>query len=132
MTHINDLNNLFAMVKEFHEHFKVSCNDKPGPIDEEIANFRETFLDEELDEISTGYLKNDMEAVLDGLVDLVYVALGTAHLHGFNFNEAFRRVHAANMHKVRANSASDSKRNYSGDIVKPPGWTAPDLSDLTE
>jgi len=68
---------------------------------------------------------------LDALVDLAYVVLGTAFMHGFDFNEAWRRVHAANMQKVRATSPDVSKRNSSLDVVKPEGWTPPDLSDLT-
>lgn len=122
---------IFGMVKEFHEKFNVPVNSKPGPIAEEgTSDFRVEFLHEELREIEDGYFHDDMEAVLDGLVDLVYVALGTAHIHGFNFNEAFRRVHDANMRKIPASQATDSKRGYAGDIVKPPGWVAPDLSDL--
>jgi predicted HAD superfamily Cof-like phosphohydrolase len=72
-----------------------------------------------------------MAQALDGLVDLVYVALGTAYLHGFDFREAWRRVHFANMNKVRASQdGSDSKRGSSYDVIKPPGWRPPDHSDL--
>ena len=58
------------------------------------------------------------------------VALGTAYMQGFNFKEAWRRVHEANMRKVRATSEEQSKRNSSSDVVKPAGWVAPDLKDL--
>jgi hypothetical protein len=34
------------------------------------------------------------------------------------------------MAKVRAPSASASKRGNAHDVVKPPGWTAPDHTDL--
>jgi predicted HAD superfamily Cof-like phosphohydrolase len=67
---------------------------------------------------------------LDALVDLAYVVLGTAYLHGFRFNEAWRRVHAANMAKVRAERAEQSARGSTFDVVKPPGWKPADLSDL--
>ena len=66
--------------------------------------------------------------VLDALVDLVYVALGTAYLHGFGpqkFNEAWRRVHEKNMEKIRAPSADHSKRGSAFDVIKPAGWTPP-------
>jgi len=88
-------------------------------------------MKEELDEYRESVFVGDLEGQLDALVDLVYVALGTAYLQGFDFNEAFRRVHEANMKKVRARQKSDSKRASSYDVVKPVGWTPPDLSDLT-
>jgi hypothetical protein len=34
------------------------------------------------------------------------------------------------MLKVRAAVASDSLRNSTHDVVKPPGWSPPDLEDL--
>ena len=46
-----------------------------------------------------------------------------------NFQEAWDRVHAANMAKERGNPKT-SKYGSGFDIVKPEGWTAPDLSDL--
>lgn len=116
--------------------------------------FRLQFLEEELDEYrmsvnvlldeltrppslyDQGEVLTHMERALDALVDLVYVALGTAHLHGFDFNEAWRRVHAANMKKIRAPSAEASKestgRGHAFDVIKPPGWEPPSHKDLVE
>lgn len=97
---------------------------------------------------------NDLEGALDALVDLQYVLLGTAYLMGmFNekrvvmeveeghttslcpvnvtiFEEAWRRVQAANMTKVRARRKSDSKRDSTFDVVKPEGWKPPQLGEL--
>jgi hypothetical protein len=36
------------------------------------------------------------------------------------------------MQKRRAQSANESKRGSAFDIVKPDGWTPPDLTDLLE
>ena len=71
---------------------------------------------------------------LDALVDLTYVVLGTAYLQ-FGpdvFHEAWKRVQAANMAKVRAQSADESKRGSTFDVVKPAGWTPPDHHDLVK
>lgn len=87
-------------------------------------------MQEELDEIRASAINGDLEEYFDGLIDLVYVALGAAYLSGLPFDEGFRRVHEANMKKVRALSPQDSKRGSTYDIVKPPGWTAPELADL--
>ena len=123
-------NDLFNMVAEFHQKFELAPTEKPSfPVDE-IWQLKNRHMQEELDEIRASAINGDLEEYFDGLIDLVYVALGAAYLSGLPFDEGFRRVHEANMKKVRALSAMDSKRGSTYDIVKPPGWTAPKLSDL--
>lgn len=111
----------------FHEKFGLSYSGPPRDLPHELEEFRSDFLEEELLEYQQSLNLADK---LDALVDLVYIALGNAYLHGFPFNEAWRRVHTANMQKVRALAPADSKRNNVHDVVKPVGWQAPDLSDL--
>ena len=118
---------LYDDIRMFHEKYQLEYNGPPRSLPEELARFRTNFMQEELTEYNGSH---DLHDELDALVDLVYVALGTAYLHGFDFNEAWRRVQSANMRKVRAERAGDSKRGSTYDVVKPPGWTPPDLSDL--
>ena len=115
---------------EFHEKFGLTYRGRPRPLPEEMGDFREEFMCEELSEYALAKVDNNLEKQFDALIDLVYVALGTAYLHGFDFKEGWRRVHEANMKKVRAQRASDSLRGSTFDVVKPAGWTPPDLSDL--
>lgn len=135
---------------EFHEKFGLNYQGPPRSLPKDIGDFRQRFLQEELIEYMDHSSEADFEKSappegldyasysfhlgeqLDALVDLVYVALGTSYLHGFNFKEAWRRVHEANMRKIRAPSAKDSKRGSTYDVVKPEGWQAPDHSDLVE
>lgn len=71
------------------------------------------------------------EGSFDALIDLVYVALGTAHILGYPWQEGWDLVQKANMAKVRAKpDGSDSLRHSSFDVVKPEGWTAPDIAGL--
>lgn len=58
----------------------------------------------------------------------------TMHALGqdLNFPEAWRRVHAANMQKVRTRRPEDSTRKSVWDVVKPPGWVGPNLQDLCQ
>jgi predicted HAD superfamily Cof-like phosphohydrolase len=117
----------YSDIKDFHEKFGLAYTDGPRQLPDDLASFRLKFMTEEL----TEYCEYPLEDKLDALVDLVYVALGTAYLHGFDFDEAWKRVHEANMKKVKAKAdGSDSKRGSAHDVVKPMGWTAPDLSDL--
>ena len=68
----------------------------------------------------------------DALVDLTYVALGTAHLMGLPFNEMWAEVQRANLAKERATGAADvrSVRGSALDVVKPAGWQPPDHAPL--
>jgi predicted HAD superfamily Cof-like phosphohydrolase len=142
-----------ADIEEFHKKFELTYEGKPRTLPKDLVKFRQNFLNEELAEYEASankfqeyldifhaysqtpdpnVINHALELQLDALVDLVYVALGTAYLHGFNFKEAWRRVHAANMQKVRATKASESQRNSTHDVVKPPGWQPPSHLDLVK
>lgn len=124
---------MLGMVREFHEKFELRYDGPPRQLPGDMGKFRRDFMLEEIDEHFNAEYDSDLEKQLDALVDLAYVLFGTAYLQGFTpekFYEAFRRVHAANMLKVRALKAEDSKRGSTYDVVKPEGWQPPDLSDL--
>jgi predicted HAD superfamily Cof-like phosphohydrolase len=141
-------------IYDFHEKFKLAYDGPPRGLDLDLSIFRTNFMAEELLEYAGLYrpvlidlIKKclsdpdfeiarkhvSLEDKLDALVDLVYVVLGTAHMHGFDFDEAWRRVHEANMGKVRARRDEESSRGSAKyDIVKPEGWRPADLSDLVQ
>lgn len=121
----------FDDVGDFHHKFDLTSvnHEGAGPreVTEELFEFRKKFLYEELDEFIEGWEEQDFVKMFDSLLDLVYVAMGTAHLFGFPWQEGWDAVQAANMSKVRAaKDGSDSKRGSSFDVVKPEGWQAPD------
>ena len=120
----------FELVKDFAMKFGLTYEGPPRPLPPDLSKFRRAFLEEEFVEYCESAYEDNLEGQLDALVDLVYVALGTAALHGFDFDEAFRRVHAANMQKVRAERTDQSKRGSTFDVVKPNGWKVPYLGDL--
>lgn len=133
---------------DFHEKFNLKYDGLPRPLDPELMAFRSNFIVEENNELvqSNQYLFDlsrsssateaeiveQLEQVLDAYVDLIYVVMGTAHMQGMTpvMSEAWRRVHRANMAKVRAKSAAASKRNSHFDVVKPKGWQPPRHVDL--
>lgn len=125
----------FEDVGHFHQRFDLPCaRPDRGPIarprllDEETFRFRLKFLKEEIEELEDAHDTRRLDKFADALVDLVYVALGTAHLAGVPFEAVWREVHAANMKKVRATSAEQSKRGSTLDVVKPPSWQPPDVA----
>lgn len=114
----------------FHQKYGLQYNEGPRILPEDLAEFRKQFMFEEAIEYADACAINDKAEMFDALVDLVYVALGTAYLHGFDFGEGWKRVHEANMKKVRAKRVNESKRSTIYDVVKPEGWTPPDLTDM--
>ena len=124
----------FSDVGDFHERFGLHRSDtEPGlqRVSDDLLDFRKKFMQEELDEFNRGLEEGDEAEMFDALLDLVYVAMGTAHLLGYPWQQGWEAVHAANMAKVRASKdGKDSKRGSSWDIVKPAGWTPPDIRSL--
>ena len=121
-----DKDTLIRDIDAFHKKYGFKKNDKVSiPDDNELVNFRTSFLLEELAEYTQAITKKDTAAALDALVDIVYIALGTAYLMGLDFDKAWDRVHKANMKKIRM-----STKRSPIDIVKPIGSKPPKLSDL--
>lgn len=124
----------FEDVGDFHTKFGLPSNneDFPGPrlVTRETMEYRIKFLQEELDELTKASAESNHPEMFDALLDIVYVAMGTAHLLGYPWEQGWDRVQAANMQKVRAKDASESKRGNALDVVKPEGWQPPDHSTL--
>lgn len=123
---------LFQDVVDFHKKFGVQYEGPPRDLPEDVRPFRDARLFEEVREIRDALDMRQLPEQLDGYVDIIYIILGTCHLHGWDFNEAWRRVHAANMSKERASKANPGKYKTTQDIVKPTGWTPPVMTDLVE
>lgn len=68
----------------------------------------------------------DLAGQADALVDLVYVALGTAVMMGLPWQELWSDVHAANLRKVRGRT----KRDMPLDLMKPEGWAGPQTASI--
>lgn len=113
-------------IVEFHVRFEVPQSEFPTMDgNREMLEYRIKFLKEELKEFEDAVeCGNDVYA-FDALLDLVYVAMGTAYICNFPWNEGWEHVQTANMLKKRVKNASESKRGSQYDVVKPDGWVAP-------
>ncbi len=118
---------MFEEVIEYMEAtFELDGNDFPKDKKELLQSMREAMKD-------LGLKKNINKAEqMDALFDLIIFAVGTLERQGFSLDEGIERVMKANMQKEVAGSANRSKRDYEFDLVKPKGWSPPDLSDLVE
>jgi predicted HAD superfamily Cof-like phosphohydrolase len=142
----------FADIKEFHTKFDLAYDGPPRFLDMDLADFRHKFDMEEAiewlkantdghkhvsapafaDHHDDFMVRDELANCLDAAVDQMYVLIGKVYLQGLMpyFVEAWRRVHEANMAKVRSQSSADTTRDTKFDVVKPVGWTAPCHIDL--
>jgi predicted HAD superfamily Cof-like phosphohydrolase len=140
---------------QFHIKFGFNCPKKFTIPDEETVRIRLNFLLEELTETATAFgyslsfnkkfeknknLPVQPHGIVDGLIDLEYVLLGTAafcgllsKMAGYDFTYweyGWTAVHTANMKKVRVDKINQSARDTLIDVRKPAGWAAPDLTEI--
>lgn len=131
----------YADVHAFHTHFGLPAPALPEQLTEDVFLFRTRFMQEELDELGQAFYSlhqppltepQRLAEMADALIDLVYVAMGTAVMMGLPWQLLWDEVQRKNMQKVKVLSAQDSKRGHAFDIKKPEGWTPPDIERLLE
>lgn len=117
---------MFDDVADFHT---VVLQDEqpelPTLVSELYALERFRFLNEEADEYYKAAMGADMVGAVDGLLDVIYVALGTLWKMGLSnesFTLAWNAVQNANMRKLRG----IGPRGNSVDAIKPEGWYGPE------
>lgn len=108
-------------VKGFQEKFHLR---EPATL--EWLKSRIGFLEEELNELKEAADNKDPVAVFDALLDLVYVAKGTATIAGLPWEAGWAEVHRSNMDKVPGGRS----HRLAKDMVKPRGWVGPRLEHL--
>jgi predicted HAD superfamily Cof-like phosphohydrolase len=126
------MTDLLKDIDNFHKKYGFEKNEKIDiPDNNELINFRTAFLMEELAEYTNAITKKDAAGALDALVDIVYIALGTAWLFNLPFEKAWNEVQKANMSKIRAKDKT-GKRGTKFDVIKPKDWKAPNIEKIIE
>lgn len=109
---------------KFGVHSKVDS--MPPELLSEFLKFRFGFLQEELDE---GRAARNAESVVDSLIDLCVVAIGTLDLFKIDSHEAWRRVHDANLSKEIGMNPKRPNSFGLPDLIKPPHFVSPKHDD---
>lgn len=108
-------------------HLKYGVNPKVREFDSDklrqFLEFRVRFLEEELNELKDNI--GNPEEVVDALIDLCVVAIGTLDAFDIDSYKAWNAVHEANMNKEVG--VKETRPNPLGlpDLIKPAGWVAP-------
>jgi len=113
-------------VKQFSLKFGMLVYDEPGHMSKRMADERIQFMKEELQEFEDAVASDDLALQADSLVDLVYVAIGTALALGLPWQELWDDVQRANMEKVRGTTHRGNKV----DVTKPEGWVPPKGNEI--
>jgi len=97
----------------------------------EFLDFRIRFLEEELNETKEAIKHRHADDIVDGLIDLCVIAIGTLDILGVDANKAWSRVHRANMAKEVGQKESRPNDLGLPDMIKPDDWVEPDHKDNT-
>ena len=132
-------------ITKFNQKFGFIVGDFPQHLTNEKLKERIEFIFEEfmefvqgagflLCETDTGiaFMKSsepqNMVEMADALIDLVYIAKGTAIMMGLPWEELWSDVQRANMSKERG----VGKRGHLVDVIKPEGWVGPRTLEILE
>lgn len=120
--------NWVADINAMHEHYGLHERFKSFTEEEKrlFLEFRANFLQEELDELKSNM--QNPEEVVDALIDLCVVAIGTLDTYGIDAHRAWDEVLKANMSKQVG--IKEGRPNPLGlpDLMKPEGWEPPNHS----
>jgi predicted HAD superfamily Cof-like phosphohydrolase len=84
-------------------------------------------IQEEYDEFIDAVEQGNNVEQLDACMDMIWVILGYCHMKGWNIHGAWNEVATSNLWKIDAKTGKVIRRE-DGKILKPDGWTPPDLT----
>lgn len=114
----------FADVLAFHRKFGCAVGTTPAVPGQGTVELRKSLNNEEHGETLRAMDAGDLAGIADGVVDDIYVKLGTLISYGIDPRPIWRAVHETNMAKVGGAMREDGK------VLKPPGWVAPDVAGI--
>jgi len=107
----------------------IEACDQPKTEDNQLlyANL----IDEEFKEFVSALHSKDNVEQLDACMDMIWVILGYCYMKGFNVKGAWDEVSRSNLSKINPETGKVFKRQ-DGKVLKPDGWTPPQLEQFTE
>ncbi|MFJ9867955.1 MazG nucleotide pyrophosphohydrolase domain-containing protein [Streptomyces sp. NPDC101165] len=114
------------LVREFHRAFGLDARPTPTEVGPELAAHRGELLAEEAAEVAEVSVEGPLDRLAHELADVVYVAYGTALVHGIDLDEVIGEIHRANMSKLGPDG--QVARRSDGKVLKGEHYRAPDVS----
>ena len=120
------VNDMYQMHEKYGVHEWMENNKDNTELMAQFLEFRLNFLQEELNETRAAALADkDPEEIVDGLIDLCVIAIGTLDAFNVAAHDAWQEVLKANMSKEVG--VKETRPNPLGlpDLIKPEGWQGP-------
>lgn len=120
------VNDMYQMHEKYGVHEWMENNKDNTELMAQFLEFRLNFLQEELNETRAAALVDkDPEEIVDGLIDLCVIAIGTLDAFNVAAHDAWQEVLKANMSKEVG--VKETRPNPLGlpDLIKPEGWQGP-------
>jgi predicted HAD superfamily Cof-like phosphohydrolase len=109
------------------EKFMRACDQTVGgEFDKEQFNLYVSLIEEEANELADAIRAHDQIETLDALIDILVVTIGAIHSMGSDAEGAWKEVMKTNFAKIDHETGKVRKRE-DGKVLKPVGWTPPDL-----
>ena len=119
------MTNIFAD----QEKFMTACDQTVGEFNINQLNMYLGLIKEEGDELSVAVTDQNKTETLDALIDILVVTVGTLHSLGVDAEGAWNEVMKTNFAKIDPATGKVTKRE-DGKVLKPEGWTAPELAQF--
>lgn len=119
----------YGDVHLFHRKMGLLHPKTPQLLTDDLWLERMNFIQEELEEMTEAHALGDLPKAADALIDLVYVVMGTGVMMGLPWQALWDAVQYANIRKER--DPSQDTEHHKG-VIKPPGWTPPDLQAVLD
>jgi predicted HAD superfamily Cof-like phosphohydrolase len=107
--------------------FMRACDQATGEFNEKQYQLYCNLIKEEFDELCAS---DNIVDDLDALIDILVVTIGAIHSLGANGEAAWQEVMRTNFAKIDPETGKVRKRE-DGKVLKPEGWTPPDLEPFT-
>ncbi|CAM5367648.1 Putative HAD superfamily Cof-like phosphohydrolase OS=Streptomyces griseomycini OX=66895 GN=FHS37_002447 PE=4 SV=1 [Streptomyces griseomycini] len=114
------------LVRAFHRAFGLDVRDTPSEIPPDLAAHRGELLAEEAAEVAEVSVDGPLDRLAHELADVVYVAYGTALVHGIDLDAVIAEIHRSNMTKLGPDGRIS--RRADGKVLKGDHYEAPDVA----
>jgi len=115
-----------ALVREFHLVFGLDARTTPTEVSSAIAAHRGELLAEEAAEVAEVSVTGPLDRLAHELADVVYVAYGTALVHGIDLDAVIAEIHRSNMTKLGPDG--QVMRRADGKVLKGDHYEFPDVA----
>ncbi|MFD7625409.1 MazG nucleotide pyrophosphohydrolase domain-containing protein [Streptomyces sp. NPDC059851] len=113
------------LVREFHHAFGLDARTRPTEVPRTLSLHRQDLLAEEVAELAEASAEGRLDHIAHELADVVYIAYGTALVHGIDLDAVIAEVHRANMSKLGPDGRPTLRED--GKVLKGPSYRAPDV-----